>query len=128
VTTRTSVSTALAPDTPRSIGELEELRTLVTITRRHPRDFGERQVYVRLDDGPRVAMLFGQSFTVEVKPGAHELRAHNTLMWKTVRFHVEAGEHLEFHLINRGGRLTYPVAALLGSAPLFLSIERRSLV
>jgi len=126
--TRTAVDAALAPDAPIDVTDLEELRTLVTLTRRHPRDIGQRQVYVRMDDGPRVALLFGQSFTVEVRPGTHRLRAHNTLMWKTVTFHVEAGEHIEFQLINRGGPLTYSIAALLGAAPLFLSIERRSLV
>jgi hypothetical protein len=127
-TVRTIAATALAPETPEDLTDLEELRTLVTLLRRHPRDIGQRQVFVRIDDGPRVALLFGQSLTVEVKPGTHRLRAHNTLMWKTVTFHVEAGEHLEFQLINRGGPLTYSVAALLGAAPLFLSIERRSLV
>ena len=70
----------------------------------------------------------GQSFTLEIKPGRHQLRAHNTLFWRTVIFHVEAGEHLEFLLINKGGPITFGIAALLGSAPVFLKIERRSVV
>jgi hypothetical protein len=123
-----AVAPSLSPEAPDDQHDLEELRTLVTLTRHHPRDIGQRHVYVRIDDGPRVALLFGQSFTVEVQPGTHRLRAHNTLMWRTLTFHVEAGEHLEFLLINRGGPLTYSVAALLGAAPLFLSIERRSVV
>jgi hypothetical protein len=120
--------TALAPETPEDLSDLEELRTLVTLCRTHRRDIGERQIFVRIDDGPRVALRFGQSFTLEIKPGRHQLRAHNTLFWRTVIFHVEAGEHLEFLLINKGGPITFGIAALLGSAPVFLKIERRSVV
>jgi hypothetical protein len=120
--------TALAPETPEDLSDLEELRTLVTVCRTHRRDIGERQIFVRIDDGPQVALRFGQSFTLEIKPGRHQLRANNTLFWRKVTFHVEAGEHLEFLLINKGGPLTFGIAALLGSAPVFLKIERRSVV
>ncbi len=122
------VSTRLLPETPDDASDLEELRTLVTFSRHHKRDIRQRQVYVRLDGGPSTALLFGQSITLEVQPGSHQLRAHNTLMWRTVKFHVEAGEHLEFIIINRGGPITFGIAALLGAAPVFLKIERRSLV
>lgn len=120
--------TALAPETPEDLSDLEELRTLVTLCRTHRRDIGQRQVFVRIDDGPQVALLFGQSFTLEITPGRHQLRANNTLFWKTVTFHVEAGEHLEFLLINKGGPITFGIAAILGAAPVFLKIERRSVV
>jgi hypothetical protein len=118
----------LAPETPDDLGDLEELRTLVTCCRTHRRDIGQRQIFVKVDDGEQVALLFGQSFTLEVKPGRHQLRAHNTLFWRTVTFHVEAGEHLEFLLINKGGPITFGIAALLGAAPVFLRIQRRSVV
>ncbi len=80
------LTTALAPETPEDLNDLEELRTLVTLCRTHRRDIGERQIFVRIDDGPRVALRFGQSFTLEVKPGRHQLRANNTLFWRTVTF------------------------------------------
>ncbi len=118
----------IASDTPEDLGDLEELRTRVTISRQHPRDIGQRQVFVRLDGGARVALRFGEAVTLEIRPGTHSLRAHNTLFWKTVTFHVEAGEHLEFVIINRGGPITFGIAAILGAAPVFLSIERRSIV
>lgn len=118
----------LAPETPDDLGDLEELRTLVTCCRTHRRDIGQRQIFVKVDDGAQVALLFGQSFTLEVKPGSHKLRAHNTLFWRTVTFHVEAGEHLEFLLINKGGPITFGIAAILGAAPVFLRIQRRSVV
>ena len=118
----------IASDTPDDLSDLEELRTRVTISRQHPRDIGQRQVFVRLDGGARVTLRFGEAVTLEIRPGTHSLRAHNTLVWKTVTFHVEAGEHLEFVVINRGGPITFGIAAILGAAPLFLSIERRSIL
>jgi hypothetical protein len=104
-----------------------DLRTLVTVTRTHPRDFGERQIVARLDGGAPVTLLFGDTVTLEILPGAHHLRVHNTLMWKNIRFYVEPGEHLEFVVINRGGLWAYAMMSLM-PAPLFLRVERRSLV
>ncbi|MEO8070420.1 MAG: hypothetical protein ABI652_03390 [Acidobacteriota bacterium] len=105
----------------------DELRTLVTISRAHPSDIQMREVFVRLDGGRRVRLEFGQSFTDEVRPGAHHLRVHNTLVWKNVHFVVEPGEHLEFVVINVGYWWTFGIAGVLGAAPLFLRVERRSL-
>jgi hypothetical protein len=121
---RTAGRATLAPAAPLHL--LDDLRTLVTVTRTDQKDIQIRQVYVRLDGGRRVALLYGESFTLEVQPGRHRLDVHNTLFWKHVTFHVEAGEHLEFMLINRGGRFTYPLVALLGVAPLYLTVKQRS--
>lgn len=105
----------------------DDMRTFVTISRNHPTDVRQRQVVARLDSGTKATLFYGDSITLEVAPGTHRLRAHNTLVWRTVRFTVEPGEHLEFILINKGPAWTYAMLALLGAAPLFLSIERRSL-
>jgi hypothetical protein len=104
-----------------------ELRTLVTVSRNHQDDIKERQVFVKFDEDERVALRFSESFTRPIGPGSHRFRAHNTLFRKTIDFTVEPGEHLEFVIVNRGGRFTYTLAALLGSAPLYLTIYRRSL-
>lgn len=118
---RTSAAVAAAwPD------DLDDLRTVVTLSRDHPRDVGQRQVIVRLDDGPKLALLYGQSITAEVAPGQHLLRAHNTLFRKAIPFTIEPGEHLEFVLINSARFWTASMAAILGAAPLFLSVIRRS--
>jgi hypothetical protein len=103
-----------------------ELRTLVTVSRQHPKDFGDRQIVIRIDDDPKVNLMFGESFTREVGPGAHRLRAHNTLFWKTIHFTVEPGEHIEFIVINRGTPLTLGLAGVLGAAPLYLDVHQRS--
>jgi hypothetical protein len=104
---------------------VDDLRSFVTISRTHPKDIGQRQVYVRLDE-KRTTLLFGDHFTDELDPGLHELRVHNTLMRKRVRFALEPGEHLEFVIINSGRWWTWGFAAVLGSAPLFLKVEKRS--
>ncbi len=119
------------PDTARRAnagadGSDLDLRALVTVSRDHANDSQQRQVLVRLDDGASSTLLYGDRITVEVPPGRHLLRANNTLFWKRVPFTIEAGEHLEFVLINRAGRLTLGFLALIGAAPLFLDIERRN--
>jgi hypothetical protein len=114
---------------PEFIDALDpDLRTLVTFSRTNAHDVGVRQIFVRLDDGPPVALRFGQTLTETVEPGAHRLRVHNTLMRRTVNFTVETGEHLEFILINYCGPIWQGIAAVLGAAPIFLKVHRRSLV
>lgn len=105
----------------------DDLRTVVTFSRVHPRDIGQRQVFVRLDGRPSIALLYGETVSAEVDPGRHHLRAHNTLFWKNISFTIEPGEHLEFILINHGMWWTAGVVGFLGSAPLFLKVIKRSL-
>lgn len=99
----------------------------MTISRAHPTDVGERQVFVRLDDA-RFTLLFGEACTRELSPGAHHLHVHNTLVWKNLPFTLEPGEHLEFVIANTGRWWTWGIAGVLGSAPLFLRVEKRSVV
>jgi len=108
------------------ISRLDDLRALVTITRTHQTDVGQRQVFLRLNGSQRVPLLHGESFTAEVRPGAHHLRIHNTLMWRNIRFTIELGEHLEFMVINKAFWWTYGMVGVLGAAPLMLKVERRS--
>jgi hypothetical protein len=108
--------------------ELDDLRTVVTVSRLHRDDIQQRQVIVRLDAGSKITLVYGESFTAEVEPGRHLLRAHNTLFWKNVVFTIEPGEHLEFIVINSARWWTASMAGILGSAPLFLRVERRSLL
>ena len=119
------------PDVTRS-GTAQEpdaatdLRSLVTLARDHAADAQQRQVLVRIDTGPTSALLFGDRITVEVTPGGHTLRANNTLFWKRMPFTIEPGEHVEFMLVNKAGRLTLGFLAVMGVAPLYLDIVRRS--
>jgi hypothetical protein len=96
------------------------------ISRTLPTDVGQRQVYVSLD-GERIAtLLYGESVTRDIAPGTHRVTLNNTLVWKTLRFDAAPGSLIEFAFANRPGRLTLGFLALMGVAPLFLTVERRS--
>jgi hypothetical protein len=110
---------------PRTIAP-EDLRSTISLSRRHDSDCGQRQVFVRLDDGPRMALVYGQSVTIDVQPGLHVLSAHNTLFRKRLPFAIEPAEHLEFELINSGRWWTAGMVGVLGAAPLFLTVRQVS--
>ena len=96
----------------------------ITISRQSPEDAGYREVFVSLD-GEQIAMLqFGDTFTCEVKPGPHKLRAHNTLFWKTHQIVLRPGEHAKFTAINRTGTISFGLLFMLGAFPLYLTFER----
>jgi hypothetical protein len=100
---------------------------IVTIRRDHSRDARERQVYARIDDEPNRVLMFGDTIVIEVAPGPHLLRTHNTLFWRRVPFSIQPGERVEFVLIN--GFIWSGMEGLLaffaGAVPLRLSVERR---
>jgi hypothetical protein len=97
--------------------------TLITVHRTSPEDVRDRQVIFSID-GERVAqLLFGQTFTREIVPGRHRLRANNTLVWKTVEFDAAPGAHLHFTCVNRAPRWLYYLIAIFGVAPLLVTLE-----
>lgn len=103
---------------------MEKTTAAITVERKSPNDVRVRQVYLSLD-GRRVAeLMYGDSFTTEVEPGPHRLRAHNTLVWKTLEFELRPGEHAHFTIVNRPGPGTYAMLSLLGSGPIYLTFER----
>ena len=57
--------------------------TLLTIHRTSLRDEQTRQIVCALDGKRFGQVLFGERLTVEIPPGRHALRIHNTLVWKT---------------------------------------------
>jgi hypothetical protein len=109
-------------------GDVDDLRSTVTVGRTHQSDCGQRQIFARLDDLARVTLAFGESVTIEVLPGRHRLRVHNTLFWKTIDFAIEPAERLEFQVINTARWWTYGMAGVLGSAPLFLTVRKFSVL
>jgi hypothetical protein len=96
----------------------------LTVTRNAPNDVKVRQIVLSLDGDPLATLLYGESVTREVVVGAHSLRAHNTLVWKTVDFEIAAGEHVHFRVVNRPGFGTYAMLSLLGTGPIYLTLER----
>ncbi len=97
----------------------------LTVARNLPVDVRQRQIFVSLDGARWATLVFGQSATREIPPGPHSIRAHNTLVWKTLTCEAQPGEYVAFDVANRAGRGFLSAMALLGVGPLFLTFDRR---
>ena len=96
----------------------------LTVTRTSEQDFKDRQIVVALDGRKLGELLFGETMTTELEPGPHRVRFHNTFVWKNIDFDVKMGEQVRFEVINRPGKLTYPMLLIVGAGPLYLTIKR----
>jgi hypothetical protein len=96
----------------------------LTIVRTSNEDFKDRQIYLTLDDHKVGTLMFGETFTTELDPGPHRLKFNNTFVWKTIDFDVKLGEQVRFEVINRPGKLTYPMLLIVGVGPLYLTVRR----
>ena len=95
----------------------------ITVSRQMEIDIRQRQVVLSLDDRPLATLLYGQSVSREVEAGHHRLKAHNTLVWKTLEFDLEPGQHARFATANRNGIGSWLVY-LLGAGPIYVTLER----
>jgi hypothetical protein len=100
--------------------------TLLTIHRRSPADEQSRSILCALDGRPVADLLFGEAHTVEIPPGHHTLRVHNTLIWRTVDFEAEPGAHVHFTVWNIAPTGYYALIAFIGVAPIWLGLARGS--
>jgi hypothetical protein len=96
----------------------------ITVWRKDPADFQQRQLVIYLDGQQLGEILFGESLTREISPGPHKLRVSNTLVWKTLAFEAKSGESVRFEAVNRPGRLTYPLMVIMGVGPLYVTLRR----
>jgi len=96
----------------------------LTVERIASDDVRTRQVVLSLDREPLATLLFGERVTREIPPGLPLLRAHDTLVWKTVEFDAQPGEHVRFRTVNRAGFGSMWLVALLGAGPLYVTLER----
>ena len=107
---------------PDAISTTSDAR--ITVRRESPDDVGFREIFLSID-GEQVAILRpNESFTKQIAPGAHRLRAHNTLFWKNIEIDLQPGEHARFRAVNRAGWGTYSVLAWISAGPLYLTFER----
>ena len=113
------ISELLNPPAPLE-GETE---TRLTIHRTSDQDVKERQVILSLDSKRITELLYGQTFTCEIPPGVHRLRAYNTLVWKTVEFLAPAGAHVHFTCINYAPRGMIYVLGIFGVGPLLVALK-----
>jgi len=93
----------------------------LTVERTLPIDIGQRHVDLYLD-GVRIGSLEnGRSLTREIAPGA-QLKAHNTLVGKTVAFKAEPGGHVRFATANRAGFGSWLIW-YFGAGPMYVVLE-----
>jgi hypothetical protein len=103
---------------------MSDASSRLTVTRDAPNDVKVRQVVLSLDGEALATLLYGESVSRDLAPGDHWLRAHNTLVWKTAEFQAQPGEHVRFRVVNRPGLATYTMLSLLGTGPIYLTLER----
>ena len=99
----------------------------VVLSRQSAHDVKQRQVFVSMDGTTIATLLFGEVAAVDVAPGRHVLRAHNTLVWKTITIDLRPGEEARFTIVNRPGLGTYAMLSLLGTGPIYLTFEREKI-
>lgn len=97
----------------------------LTLARTSPNDVGIRQVFVSVDGKDAAVLVYGQTVTVDVEPGPHTMRIHNTLVWKNIPFDAAAGEDIRYDIINRAGFGTTALIATLGVGPIYLTVLRQ---
>jgi hypothetical protein len=100
------------------------MATRLTVSRNSSTDVQQRQVIIKLDGEPFAILLYGQTVTREIPPGSHRLRFDNTWVKKSVEFKAADGEEVTYNVINRAGRFTWWMVAVLGAGPMYLTIER----
>lgn len=96
----------------------------ITVERVHPDDVRDRQIVVSLDGEHIGTLMYGKTLSLQVAPGPHKLKAHNTLFWKNLEVDLAPGEHARFEVLSRAGTGTLGLLGLLGVGPLFLTFAR----
>jgi hypothetical protein len=97
----------------------------LTLARTSPTDVGIRQVFVSVDGKDVAVLVHGQTVTVDIEPGPHKMRVHNTLVWKNIQFDAAANEEIRYAIINRAGFGTMALVATLGVGPIYLTVLRQ---
>jgi hypothetical protein len=125
----TEVVQPTAEDLDKLVGELQRSwKSTLTVRREGAADVGYREIYLSLDGESLGVLFYGQTITKEIEPGPHVLKAHNTLVRKSVDFVIEPGQHARFLALNRPGWGAHSTFALiigfLGAGPLYLTLSR----
>jgi len=98
----------------------------ITVTRRSAEDVQQRQIVVKVDGERLGELMYGDTLTVPVKPGRHELVLDNTWNRKTLEVDVAPGQHLKFQAVNKTGRFTWFLVGTFGAGPIYVSVEREN--
>ena len=98
----------------------------LTVRRRDPDDFQDRQIYLFVDDEPWGKVRYGQELTRELAPGPHRVRVFNTLFSKTLALEVTPGEHVRLRTGNGFPKAGWLLMMVLHVTYLLVRLERES--
>ena len=97
----------------------------LSITRDHPQDVQDRPVYLWIDGEKWEGVLrYGATFTRDLAPGPHTVKAHNTLFSHSVQFDAGSGETVRYRCENglTGGGMV--MVLMMGVAYLRVRLTR----
>ena len=97
----------------------------LVITRNHPEDIQDRPVYLWIDGEKWDGVLrYGKTFTRDLPPGHHKIKANNTLFSHTVEFDGTPGETVRYRCENglTGGGMV--MVLMMGVAYLRVRLKR----
>lgn len=97
----------------------------LVITRDHPQDIQDRPVFLWVDGQKWEGVLkYGKTFSRDLAPGRHTLKANNTLFTHTVEFDAADGEEIRYRCENglTGGGMV--MVLMLGVAYLRVRLTR----
>jgi hypothetical protein len=98
--------------------------TLVII-RDHPQDIQDRPVYLYIDGEKWEGVLrYGTTFTRDLAPGPHTVKAHNTLFSHKVTFDAAPGDTIRFRCENGLTPGGIVMVLMLGAAYLRVRLTR----
>lgn len=95
----------------------------VTIFRNSPDDTQTRQIKIYLDRQNQGELMYGDSMTLDVAPGAHVLRVDNTWNRQELPIEVQSGDDLQFLTKSSAGKFVWFLLGFLGAGPMHVSIE-----
>jgi hypothetical protein len=96
----------------------------LTVTRDTPDDVQDRWVRLWIDGTFWDVLRYGQSLKVDVGPGHHQLKAHNTLNSDTMEFDARPGQHIRVRVHNAIGRGGFLSILMIGVASIRVRLER----
>ena len=91
-----------------SADETGQPPAILIISRNSADDVQDRWIRIFVDDRPEQILRYGEVMTIDLPPGHHRLKAHNTLSNDTLEFDASPGQrvHVRCHnSIARGGVL-----------------------
>jgi hypothetical protein len=96
----------------------------LVVSRPPPGGLGDQYpIRVWVDGADAGVLMPGESVARDLAPGAHQVRASNTLLSRRLAFELAAGDEVRLTTFNRSSWATI-LFALLGAGPLSLELRR----